>query len=264
MTMLFVSSCSKYDLCKENDFGYMMNDFYNCHFRYPKSSEDYCNMFYKNDSLNGFVFACLQSGRSEVPVASYREYNAFMDSTYDVHVRLGDYGMLPYFSWSRMYKNKSNDDFKCTKNKVIFYNKEDDTRYYAYTVIHVVRKWLYGKKEWNEFDIQEKQLIYKYRSMKMCVNDSLVLNLPDSLFDYQKAYREVFNKLEVHAKKVSQKHRAGKMRHYLIRYYGNGELISSENKCPLPKDIVYDTLVTHYLDSCMSIDSRIKFIQFGI
>lgn len=264
MTMIFVTSCSRLGMYKENDFGYMMNDFYNCHFRYPKSSEDYCLMFYKNDSLNSFKFACLQSGHSEVPIASYEEYNAFMDSVYDVHARLGDYGMLPYFSWPRMYKNKSDGDFKCTKNKVIFYNKEDNTRYYAYTVVPVVRKWLDGKKKWEQFSILEKQLIMNYRIVKTCVNDSMVLNLPDSIIDYQKVYRDVFSILDRHVSQSAQIQRNGKIRHYLIRYYGDGKLLPVEGNRYLPKEFIHDTLAIHYLDSCMNIDSRIKFIQFSM
>ena len=97
MVILLVCSCSRLGMYKENDFGYMMNDFYNCHFRYPKSSEDYCNMFYKNDSLNNFVFVRMMADTSEIHVKSYEEYNVFMDSIYDVHNRLGDYGIPHYF-----------------------------------------------------------------------------------------------------------------------------------------------------------------------
>ena len=115
MMVLPTCSCSRLGMYKENDFGYMMNDFYNCHFRYPKSSEDYCNMFYKNDSLNNFVFVRMMADTSEIHVKSYEEYNVFMDSIYDVHNRLGDYGIPHYFSWPRMYKNMSDDEFYAMK-----------------------------------------------------------------------------------------------------------------------------------------------------
>lgn len=267
MTMLLVCSCtheiysSKYGLCRDDGFKDLMNDFYDCHFRYPKSSEDYCHMFYKNDSLNDFAFARLQSDSSEVHIKSYTEYNVFLDSVY--HSHLYGSGMLPYFSWPHMYENMANDDMKCTKKKVIIYNKEDDTRYYAYTVMHVVRKWLYGRKKWRQFDISEKQLIMKYRLIKTCVNDSMRLQLPDSVFDYPKAYSEVYNILIRHTNKNDQKQKTGKMKHYLIRYYGNGNLVSAEDKRPLPKEFVHDTQAIHFLDSCMNIDKRIKFIQFA-
>ena len=262
MVILLVCSCSRLGMYKENDFGYMMNDFYNCHFRYPNSSEDYCNMFFKDDSLNDFVFARLMADTSEVHIESYEEYNAFMDSTYDVHIRLGDYGMPHYFSWPHMYKNMSDDDFKCTKNKVIYYNKEDATKYYAYTVMHIVRKWLDGKKKWKQFGIQEKQLIMNYRVVKTCVNDSMRLQLPDSIFDYPKAYHDVFSILDRHVSQRIQEQNDGKMRHYLIRYYGDGKLVPAEGTRSLPEEFVHDTLAIHYLDSCMNIDSRINFIQF--
>ena len=127
--------------------------------------------------------------------------------------------------------------------------------------MHVVHKWLDGKKAWRQFDILEKQLIANYRVVKTCVNDSMRLLLPDSVFDYPKAYHDVFSILNRHVNHSTQEQNDGKMRHYLIRYYGNGKLVSA-GKRSLPEEFVHDTLAIHYLDSCMNIDSRIKFIQF--
>lgn len=246
-------------ICKEDNFGYLMYQFYNNHLRYPKSTNDYFRMIYVHDSINDFKFAHSLSGKYYVRFNSCKEYVEFVDSVYSSNEYAGG---VDYMSWKAYYKNQSDDDIRYKDGKLFFYNKDDGCTYYTYDIKTLVDKWFSGEKKFNDFDGWEWVQISNYINIKMCTVDSITIEYPDSVFDKIKAYKDLacmVNESNINRQNIKSEN---KTRGCGIRYYRNGTICPIDGGCDLPEEIVNNKCLINYMDSCVHIDKRIDFMQF--
>lgn len=249
---------------EDGSFELMMYGFYNAHLRYPRSTNDYCRMFYLHDSINDFKFARWHSDSTTIRFESYDDYNRYLDSVYTSHSD-DHLGMVPYFTWQLFYKNRSEDDMEYKNGKLFFYNKDDGCTYCVNSYVPIVHDWLIKRRTLDaiyEFSTEEQKLMDDYLCVKLCTKDSLVIDFPDSVFNKYECYNKLSDIVDSATINVQEFNSNDSIICYSIRYNCNGKIESAEKENILPKEISNNQQLIQYMDSCVHIDKRIGFLQF--
>lgn len=264
LIIIFADSCSFHKLYVDSQFEQEMYDFYQNHLRYPRSSRDYCESFYKCDSLNNYKFACQLLNSSNLNFKTLDEYNHSLDSAY-LYYRDHKMGLIPYFSWIGFYKNLSDNDMKYKHGKVLIKKKLDNCTYYANDMMKIVNNWIYNKKPFDKYDTYPPELDRMAREFvcfRMCTKDSILINYPKNIFNKYKAYKDVYEMVDSVTMPIQKRMQHKDIVKYEIRYHRNGKIESIDKRRKLPQEIVNCKPLHHYMDSCINIDNRVEFVQF--
>ena len=239
----------------------MMNEFYENHLRYPRNSKDYCRCFYAHEKLNNFKWARLLSDKPNVTFSSLEDYNEFMDSVYTSQKKLYR-DAAPNFTWQVFYKNNSDNDIVCKDGLVRFENHSDGITYYTYDIRTSLRRVLlheYGYKLYSEGELND---ICRALSVRMRSKDSILIDLPETVYDRFKTSRDLSRIADSVLSQGNKKPQNAKFRYMGIRYHRGGKMETVDRSLALPDEIKNYKQLVHYMDSCVNLDKRVDFIQF--
>ncbi len=254
-----ISSCSQYEHYEDDDFRELMDDFYNRHMRYPTGASDYTYMFYKSDSINYFEYLRTRTDEKLEQIISYERYYQILDSLYT------EVGTYNFFLTFQRFIHEDADDIKITYDKDSIMMKDDKEK--IIFTSRNIEKLLHGigsKEEWEQLDIRKRLVIRKFQQAKLYNSDSIILLLPDSVFNSGKSSVDIYHKgLFLVMGSLTKEDKEFRKTQYFRYSKKNGITDIKNRKINVAPDERSQKLI-QCLDSIINIDKRINFIQFNI
>lgn len=262
LTLLFIcciSSCSQYEHCEDDIFREAMDDFYSCHMRYPAGASDYTYMFYKSDSVNNFEYLRARTDEKLEQTISYERYYQVLDSLYPEVVTYDFSLVFQHFihedaDYIKITYDKDSIMMKDDKKKIIFTSRNIEE------LLHEID----SEEEWKQLDTNERLVILKFQQAKLFNSDSIILLLPDSVFNSGKSSVDIYHKgLFLVVGPLAKENKEFRKTQYFRYSKKNGITDIKNRKINVAPDERSLKLI-QCLDSIINIDKRINFIQFNI
>lgn len=256
---VLILSCSNYKCFVDDNVTMIMDDFYLSNLRYPINATDYCYRFYQCDSVNDFLWIKEMADKDGNVQLSYKDYADCLDSLYYDMMRIEQFQADIYYQYGLRH---STIDLIKDKDKILLIDRCRKCKLSPRNYICDVFESFYGQNiTFDDFIIYHHRnwrRTCQYKEFKAYSSDTLLLNLPDSILDKNKANKDIYKICNIPIQNTKNPN----SKYYIMRYSPTKGLYNANSKYFVLNDLFDDKSLCNYLDSIIKKDERISFVQF--
>jgi hypothetical protein len=290
------SEIDYFDTITNSEFNWWMNRYFKDFISYPKDGEEFCRKFYLQDSINGFDFIsswCSYSGNDKDylkhNLSNYQQYNQLLNKyLYEAYHYKGAFFtpinsyLIPYLTkvdWQYIYQYRSYITFSTDDDKLMMKNAADHLVFKGENYFNTLPRYMNDKHSLPEIYLHKNLDIRRIGELNT-LRQTYVYTADSIRIELKPEFIEVDDKgkvLEISSwmqKKISTiikdnystsvlNDKKSFPKYYILRYKKSGEMTDFFTGEPAPAIIINNKELKDYLDSIISMNSKISFVQFS-
>ena len=284
-----------FDTITNSQFDSWMNSYFKDFISYPKNGEEFCRKFYLQDSINGFEFIsqwCSYSRNDKDymkhDLSNYQQYNQLLDKYFDdayhnkgaFFTPINSY-LIPYltkFDWQYIYQYRSYITFSTEDDKLMMKNAADHLVFKGENYFNTLPRYMNDKhsipeiylhknldiRRMGDLDILRQTYAYTADSIRIELQPVFIEDDKGKVLDISSWMQKKISTIikDNYSTSVLNDKKAFP-KYYILQYKKSGEMTDFFTGEAAPAVIINNKELKDYLNSIISKNSRISFVQFS-
>ena len=290
----YSSEIAYFDTITNSEFNGWMNRYFKDFISYPKDGEEFCRKFYLQDSINGFQFIsfwCSESGNDKDylkhDLSNYQQYNQLLDKyLYEAYHYKGAFFtpinsyLIPYLTkvdWQYIYQYRSYITFSTEDDKLMMKNAADHLIFKGENYFNTLPRYMNDKHSLPEIylhinlDIRRIGELNTLRQTYAYTADSIRIELQPEFIEVDDKVLDISSWMQKKINTIIKNNystsvfndKKTRIKYYILQYKKSGEMIDFFTGESAPAVIINNKELKDYLNSIISMNSKISFIQFS-
>ncbi len=290
----YSSEIAYFDTITNSEFNGWMNRYFKDFISYPKNGEEFCRKFYLQDSINGFDFIsswCSYSGNDKDylkhNLSNYQQYNQLLNKyLYEAYHYKGAFFtpinsyLIPYLTkvdWQYIYQYRSYITFSTEDDKLMMKNAADHLIFKGENYFNTLPRYMNDKHSLSEIylhinlDIRRIGELNTLRQTYAYTADSIRIELQPEFIEVDDKVLDISSWMQKKINTIIKNNystsvfndKKTRIKYYILQYKKSGEMIDFFTGESAPAVIINNKELKDYLNSIISMNSKISFIQFS-
>lgn len=290
----YSSEIAYFDTITNSEFNGWMNRYFKDFISYPKNGEEFCRKFYLQDSINGFDFISSWCSYSENDkdylkhnLSNYQQYNQLLNKyLYEAYHYKGAFFtpinsyLIPYLTkvdWQYIYQYRSYITFSTEDDKLMMKNAADHLIFKGENYFNTLPRYMNDKHSLSEIylhinlDIRRIGELNTLRQTYAYTADSIRIELQPEFIEVDDKVLDISSWMQKKINTIIKNNYSAsvfndiktRIKYYILQYKKSGEMIDFFTGESAPAVIINNKELKDYLNSIISMNSKISFIQFS-